>query len=130
MDKHQTQETGSEAVSGEPSSSASSENISSTEHEATSDVADEEIIPDGEPEIQAQLAKAKEETRGYQDRLTRLAAEFDNYKKRTNREFGTLVKNANEALISVLLPTLDNIERALQSPQETEEIKLLLKESK
>ena len=51
----------------------------------------------------------------------RLAAEFDNYKKRTGREFTALVKNAGESLIAELLPILDNIERALQAPQTSEE---------
>ncbi len=51
----------------------------------------------------------------------RLAAEFDNYKKRTGREFTALVKNAGESLITELLPILDNIERALQAPQTSEE---------
>ena len=53
----------------------------------------------------------------------RLAAEFDNYKKRTSREISVLVKNASESLVSNLLPTLDNIERALQAPQTTDETK-------
>lgn len=53
----------------------------------------------------------------------RLAAEFDNYKKRTSREISMLVKNAGESVISQLLPTLDNIERALQAPQLSDETK-------
>ena len=57
----------------------------------------------------------------YKDRLVRLAAEFDNYKKRTGREFTALVKNAGESLITELLPILDNIERALQAPQTSDE---------
>jgi molecular chaperone GrpE len=51
----------------------------------------------------------------------RLAAEFDNYKKRTGREFNLIVKNANETLITSLLPALDNLGRALQAPQTSEE---------
>lgn len=66
---------------------------------------------------------AEEDAQVYKDRLMRLAAEFDNYKKRTGREFSMLVKNAGESLITQLLPTLDNIERALQAPQTSEETK-------
>jgi len=69
------------------------------------------------------LAVAEEELQVSQDRLMRLAAEFDNYKKRTSREIGLLVKNAGESVISRLLPTLDNIERALQAPQSSDETK-------
>lgn len=48
-----------------------------------------------------------------EDKLLRLAAEYDNYRKRTVREFGELVKSANEDLISQLIPVVDNFERAL-----------------
>lgn len=48
-----------------------------------------------------------------QDRLLRYVAEFDNYKKRTERDFGNIIKNANENLILSLIPILDNFERAL-----------------
>ncbi len=75
--------------------------------------------PDGAPEDEQ--AKLAEEARHYKDRWVRLAAEFDNYKKRTGREFTALVKNAGESLITELLPILDNMERALQAPQTTEE---------
>ncbi len=68
-----------------------------------------------------ELARLAEEALRYKDRLVRLAAEFDNYKKRTGREFTALVKNAGESLITELLPILDNIERALQAPQTSEE---------
>lgn len=79
--------------------------------------------PDGEPGDAAEDERARlaEEARLYKDRLVRLAAEFDNYKKRTGREFTALVKNAGESLITELLPILDNIERALQAPQTSEE---------
>ena len=73
---------------------------------------------DGEEDEQARLA---EEVLLYKDSLVRLAAEFDNYKKRTGREFTALVKNAGESLITELLPILDNIERALQAPQTSDE---------
>ncbi len=66
-------------------------------------------------------AKLADEVRRYKERWVRLAAEFDNYKKRTGREFTALVKNAGESLITELLPILDNMERALQAPQTTEE---------
>ncbi|MBM3264540.1 MAG: nucleotide exchange factor GrpE [candidate division Zixibacteria bacterium] len=69
---------------------------------------------------QQQIARMNEEIQTYKDRWMRLAAEFDNYKKRTGREFGTLVKNANGSLIGQLLPAIDNMERALQAAQTTD----------
>ena len=62
-------------------------------------------------ELTQQLAKAR-------DDYLRLVAEFDNYKKRTNREFSALIKTANESLITNLLDVLDNFERAFKSREE------------
>ena len=49
----------------------------------------------------------------YYDKLLRLQAEFENYKKRTAREKQEFVKYANEGLIAEILPVLDSLERAL-----------------
>ena len=48
----------------------------------------------------------------YKDRWVRLAAEFDNYKKRTLRERDALIQSANERLIRELLPVVDSADRA------------------
>ena len=58
------------------------------------------------------------------DRLLRLAAEFDNYKKRAARERQEYVALANERLVTELLPILDDLERALAAAEEHEEAKL------
>lgn len=58
------------------------------------------------------------------DRLLRLAADFENYKKRVARERDEYVTFANERLIKELLPVLDDLERALQAVSEHEEAKL------
>lgn len=58
------------------------------------------------------------------DRLQRLAAEFDNYRKRTAREQATSAKLANERLVKDLLPVLDDLSRALDAASEHEEAKL------
>lgn len=55
-----------------------------------------------------------------EDRFLRLAADYDNYKKRTAREFGELIRNANEDLISQLIPVVDNFERALAAAQSSD----------
>jgi molecular chaperone GrpE len=54
------------------------------------------------------------------DRCLRLAAEFDNYKKRTARQFAEIVKNANEELIQELLGVIDDFDRALQNVVESD----------
>jgi molecular chaperone GrpE len=58
------------------------------------------------------------------DRLLRLAADFENYKKRAARERAEYVARANERLLKELLPVLDDLERALNSAEEHEEAQL------
>ena len=59
-----------------------------------------------------------------EDRLLRLAAEFDNYKKRAVRDREQYVTLANERLIGELLPILDDLERALVAAAQHEEATL------
>ena len=59
------------------------------------------------------LFLAREEAEMYKDRWMRLAAEFENYKKRRAREFEALVQSASEDVIRDLLPILDGVGRAL-----------------
>lgn len=58
---------------------------------------------------------ASEELARVQDQLMRLAAEFENYKKRMKNEQDKLAKYAGESILRDLLPTVDNLERALET---------------
>jgi len=58
------------------------------------------------------------------DRLQRLAAEFDNFRKRSAREQAGLIGRANERLVKELLPVLDDLGRALEAAEEHEGAKL------
>ncbi len=58
------------------------------------------------------------------DAYLRLAADFDNYRKRVAREHLELTARANERLVNELLPVLDDLERALEAAAEHEEAKL------
>ena len=61
---------------------------------------------------QAELEKVKAELESKNDLLLRTAAEFDNFKKRTERERLTVAEFAKANIIKELLPILDNIDRA------------------
>jgi molecular chaperone GrpE len=54
------------------------------------------------------------------DRYLRLYSEFDNYRKRTNKDKLDLIKNASEEMIRVLLPVVDDFERALKTADKLE----------
>ena len=58
------------------------------------------------------------------DRLLRLAADFENYKKRAARERSEYIALANERLVKELIPVLDDLERALVAATEHEEAAL------
>lgn len=57
-----------------------------------------------------------------QNRLLRVQADFDNYKRRTKQEKDELGKYANAKLIEALLPTYDNFDRAIQSALDTKNL--------
>lgn len=62
--------------------------------------------------LQAGLKERTVETESLNDRLLRLHAEFENYKKRVARERGEFVRFANEGLLLELLPVVDSLEHA------------------
>lgn len=83
-------------------------------------------------EAAAQLAAQQAEVEQLKDQLLRARAEFDNYRKRTLREMEQVRQTASLNLIRVLLPILDNLERALAHANEsdglTEGIRLIYKQ--
>ena len=70
------------------------------------------------------LAAAKAKAQEHLDDLKRLAAEFENYKKRAAREQQSLSARSTERLVKELLPIVDDLERALEAAEEHEEAKL------
>jgi molecular chaperone GrpE len=63
--------------------------------------------------VESQLAEAEAKRDEYLGDLQRLAADFDNYRKRVARDQAQLVARAHEGLVRELLPVLDDLERAL-----------------
>src|SRR5678815_2703244 len=62
------------------------------------------------------IEELRREKDALQDRLLRTAAEFDNYRKRMERERGEFAAYASGEVLADLLPIIDNFERALQAP--------------
>jgi molecular chaperone GrpE len=58
------------------------------------------------------------------DDLKRVAADFDNYRKRAARERADVFARANERLVKELIPVLDDLGRALEAAAQHEEAKL------
>ena len=82
-----------------------------TSHNEAEDVRVAEGAQDGAQAEQAEETETAEKAN--EPELTRLFAEFDNYKKRTMKEKAELILNGGEKTITALLPVLDDFERAL-----------------
>ena len=67
----------------------------------------------------AELEALRAELDTKNDQLMRTAAEFDNFKKRTERERASIAEFAKAGLIKQLLPILDNIDRAATADQDS-----------
>ena len=76
-------------------------------------VEEETEVSDREPTLEERAADAESRYNEMQDRYLRLNAEFDNYKKRMMRENSDRLKYFNMELIKELLPSVDNLERAI-----------------
>lgn len=66
-------------------------------------------------EMETRLESVEQEAKEAHDRFLRVSAEFENYKKRSSREMDEFRKFANESLIREMLTVVDNLERALNS---------------
>ena len=85
-------------------------------------------------ELKKQIDSQKIELAETEDRLKRVAAEFDNYKKRSAKEREGLHSSILSDIVSSFLPILDNLEKALEAKTEDENykqgIELVLKQFK
>lgn len=101
------------------------ETVENTETTETKDEVVEEKT--AEELLQEKVDKLEEELKQSEDKYLRLYAEFENFKRRKNKEIETNNVYKSQKVITEILPSLDNLERALQVESDNEEIKLLLK---
>ena len=73
-----------------------------------------------EGDAEEALKQAEERAAAAEDKYLRLAAEFDNYRRRTSKERLDLVKSAGEDILKGILPVLDDCERAIEQLEKTE----------
>src|SRR5215216_4757891 len=65
--------------------------------------------------LQARVAQLEKEAAEYKDQWLRSAADFKNFKRRTEQERADLIRGASAGLLLKLLPAVDDLERALAS---------------
>lgn len=76
--------------------------------------------------LKESLDEQKKNATEYYDQLLRLKAEFENYRKRVEKEKLDLVKFGQEDVLLKLLPFIDNVDRALQAAREHDNHKTIL----
>lgn len=110
-----------------------------TQHEEmdTGTVMDEKKVEeqaaatDNQPETQGEapttdpLAEAQAQIEELKDRYLRTVAEFENFKRRTQKEKAELIFNGSEKTVSAILPILDDMERAAANANKTDDIHAL-----
>lgn len=89
--------------------------INIDENRAGSEGLEDSFSEDGDNKLQKELDEAR-------DKYLRLAAEFDNYKRRTSRERIELIQTAGKDIIQSLLDVLDDSNRAAQSLESTNDV--------
>jgi len=87
---------------------------------------EEEVLQEEDKDMAAALEEARIKLQESEDKVLRLAADFDNTKKRLEREREISLKYAEENVLKELLPGIDNIERAMDQGRESNSIENLL----
>lgn len=77
-------------------------------------------------ELKKKLEEKEKEAKENYDRLLRMAADFENYKKRAAKEKEEWTKFANEDLLKGVLPFIDNLERAVNHAQKVNDTGVLI----
>ena len=98
---------------------AAADKVADTEEQTTDTMADE-ATPSAEEQLQSEVALWK-------DKFLRLQAEFDNYRKRTLREKMALIETGGSDVLKAMLPVRDDIQRALDAMQKTDDKEAVVK---
>lgn len=102
-------------------------------------VEENNLSPEQEPEAERTESSVEEEQTDTSDKITelqekcadladknlRMMAEFDNYRRRTNKEKLDLLKTAGENIFKDMLPLIDDFERARQAMQQADDVNAL-----
>jgi molecular chaperone GrpE len=136
-------DTDTDADAEETAAEADEDTKTETETEASAEAAGDQVVTERADEeaeqaeaapvsadgaaIAADLDAARAEAESYLDDLRRLQADFDNYRKRTLREQTARTASASQALVTRLLPVLDNFELAVSAAEQSRDFDRMLK---
>ena len=100
-------------------------NSSSTDEKLNENEIQNEQSADKNQEEQNETNNSEEKYNELNDKFIRLYSEFDNYKKRSNKEKLDLISSASASLLKDLIPVLDDFERAIQNNEQVEDIQVV-----
>jgi molecular chaperone GrpE len=104
-----------ENPTAQPTEDQLAQGLNTDENRAGAEGLEDIMAEDGDSRTQKELDEMR-------DKYLRLAAEFDNYKRRTSKERIELIQTAGKDIIQSLLDVLDDSERATQNLEKTEDI--------
>lgn len=119
------------AAEKEAEKAENQDNTATEEAEEEKDTEAEDKVSDTEKENAEKeeekdpLAEALKEIEQLKDKYLRSVAEFDNYRKRTLKEKTELILNGSEKALQAFLPIIDDMERAIESAEKTDDIEVV-----
>ncbi|HKI79856.1 MAG TPA: nucleotide exchange factor GrpE [Ignavibacteriaceae bacterium] len=94
----------------------------SKEEKIKTEKSEKEIAKDNENSSDGKIESLENEIEELKDKLLRKAAEFENYKRRTENDQINLIKYGGENLILKLLPVIDDFERSMQHMENAKDV--------
>jgi len=101
--------------------SENSENSEDSENSEKSENSENSESPEEQDPLEAALA----EIESLKTQMLYKTAEFDNYRKRTLKEKAELILNGGEKAVSAILPVIDDMERAMENGEKTDDPQVL-----
>ncbi len=97
------------------------EGVASEEKKTDGEQPEENKTPDSKEKKEDPVLQAEQKLKETEDRLLRLRAEYDNFRKRSQKEKDSMFADGAISVVAAILPVMDNLERALSAAQQSPE---------
>jgi molecular chaperone GrpE len=104
-------------------SQANESRADESQADAVADTQPEPDAPPPEPTLEDQLAAARDEIKATREKMLRVAADFENFRKRASREADDARDRGVQSAVKDLLPVFDNIDRATSHVDDQTDVK-------
>lgn len=125
IDDEQVKASSESAAEKEKESEKAENQDNTATEEAEENAADTDKENEEKEEEKDPLAEALKEIEILKDKYLRSVAEFDNYRKRTLKEKTELILNGSEKAVQAFLPIIDDMERAIENAEKTDDIEVI-----